>query len=234
MSYWYCLLSHSLTLSITVHGRTVQSFGLSVFQFPVYSALNSQPYFVVFVISVKQCLELKENIHHDVVVHSVLIIQSASGISRRNASDPQTYHHPFKNHGVISASKTPVLDVGKLLVDIQVHNGDVNLFFDDVKELTEIQAYEVAAFVQRALKSTSASEEALRNAVYTDLLENQDISFPPSSTKEDSSLIKVLRLPSFNRSKNKKYQEAGLSSLLTEKCTANFLGSRSEVGVELL
>ena len=41
----------------------------------------------------KQCWELKENIHHD-VVHSVQI-QSASGIQRRNASDPRTYH-PFK------------------------------------------------------------------------------------------------------------------------------------------
>jgi hypothetical protein len=99
--------------------------------------------------------------------------------------------------------------VAERLVDVEVYEvQDMSLFFDGVGALTEIPEYHVAPIVKRALTSKSANEDSLRNAVYTDLLENHGISFPKSSTTEDSSFAKILRLVLLQKSKT--YREADL------------------------
>jgi hypothetical protein len=79
---------------------------------------------------------------------------------------------PPVTNGVISASKTPVVDEGRL-VDIQTFKvTDMSIFFDsDVKRNSDIPDYTVADSVKSVLQDSGKSEEALRDAVYTDLIE---------------------------------------------------------------
>ncbi|KAG7352352.1 hypothetical protein IV203_008400 [Nitzschia inconspicua] len=120
---------------------------------------------------------------------------------------------PIQN-GVISASKTPVIDEGRI-VDIPTEKVlDVGYFFDD--DVKDIPEYDVSQSVQNALKSTWQKEKALRNAVYTDLMFNHNIKFPESSFKPESTsrMSKLLRRVPLAR--NKEYVEADLAKLLAE------------------
>jgi hypothetical protein len=120
---------------------------------------------------------------------------------------------PPVQKGVVSTSKIPTVDAGRL-VDIEVERvKDISLFFDGVGALSEIPDYDVAPIVKSALASTWANKEFLRNAVYTDLSENHGISFPKSSTK-DSLIGKILRR--FSLKKSKTYREVDLASLMAE------------------
>ncbi|KAG7366435.1 hypothetical protein IV203_029105 [Nitzschia inconspicua] len=121
---------------------------------------------------------------------------------------------PPVQNGVISASKTPVIDEGRI-VDIPTEKVlDVGYFFDD--DVKDIPEYDVSQSVQNALKSTCQKEKALRNAVYTDLMFNHNIKFPESSFKPESTsrVSKLLRRVPLAR--NKEYVEADLAKLLAE------------------
>jgi hypothetical protein len=141
--------------------------------------------------------------------------QKAEHEGNPEAKRLRLYDIPPVQNGVISASKTPTDDAGRLFdVNVEIVD-DISLFFDSdsLGALTDIPEYEVPPIVQSALTCTSANEERLRNAVYTDLLENHGILFPKSSTK-DSPAAKILRRVSL--AKNKTYREADLASLMAE------------------
>jgi hypothetical protein len=138
----------------------------------------------------------------------------AKSVGNPEAKRLRLYDIPPVQNGVVAASKTPTVDAGRLL-DIKVREvQDISLFFDDVGALSDIPEYVVAPIVKSALTSTRANEESLRNAVYTDLLENHGISFPKSSTTEDSLVAKILRRVLLKKSKT--YREADLPSLMAE------------------
>jgi hypothetical protein len=140
---------------------------------------------------------------------------NAKSVGNAEAKRLRLYDRPpVQNGRVVAASKTPTADAGRLL-DIKVREvQDISLFFDDVGALSDIPEYVVAPIVKSALTSTRANEESLRNAVYTDHLENHGISFPKSSTTEDSLVAKILRRVLLQKSKT--YREADLPSLMAE------------------
>ena len=116
-------------------------------------------------------------------------------------------------NGVISASKTPVFDGGRK-VDIIINHADVGLFFDGIKDEKEIPDHPMPKQVKAALKGRLTSEESLRNAVYTNLIEDHGITFPGSSAQKVKGVRKMLRsaagLP------NNVYKEADLAALMVE------------------
>eukprot|EP00980_Cylindrotheca_fusiformis_P010066 scaffold2228_cov92-Cylindrotheca_fusiformis.AAC.1 len=119
-------------------------------------------------------------------------------------------------NGIVSASsQTPTIDERRV-ADIQnVRVGKMDLFFDKEGENPiEIPEYNIAGFVKKALKSLKATEEDLRNAIYSDLHDNQDIPFPESSQSSDTGLGNVFCQP--GNQKSKEYKESNLSSLLVE------------------
>jgi hypothetical protein len=89
---------------------------------------------------------------------------------------------PIKD-GVISASKSPEIETGRF-VDVIAVNSNIDIFFDEDQK--EIPEYAVSGSVMKALQNKLASEEMLRNAVYTDLMMNHGIQFPASSCKAES------------------------------------------------
>jgi len=116
--------------------------------------------------------------------------------------------------GVISASKTPVFDKGRKveIVISKVH--DVRLFFDDVSDVSKVPDYEMPGYLKRALKGRMTSEETLRNAVYTNLMDDHGIDFPESSIKQVKGMTKVLLRATGK--KGRVYKETYLASLLAE------------------
>eukprot|EP00980_Cylindrotheca_fusiformis_P029708 scaffold23751_cov117-Cylindrotheca_fusiformis.AAC.1 len=88
-------------------------------------------------------------------------------------------------------------------------------FFDKEGEnpIEIVPEYNIAPFVKKTLKNTKASEVDLRNAIYTDLRDNQDIPVPQSNQSNDTGLGKFLRLLAMKK-KSKEYKESDLSSLV--------------------
>ena len=141
---------------------------------------------------------------------------NASASQGRNSKRMKLDHFediPAVQNGVISASKTPVFDGGRK-VDIIIYHADVGLFFDGIKDDKEIPDYPIPKQVKAALKGRLTSEESLRNAVYTNLIEDHGIRFPDSSAQKVKGVSKILRsaagLP------NKVYKEEDLSALMVE------------------
>ena len=122
-------------------------------------------------------------------------------------------------NGVISASKNPTIDDGRV-VDISTEIAlDMCYFFDDgVKEEKDIPEYKVTDFLKRSLSSTRSKEEELRNAVFTDLLDNHDIRFPQSSLPKVNVSKKGLHffLRGPFKPKTKRYVESDLASILEQ------------------
>jgi hypothetical protein len=128
---------------------------------------------------------------------------------------------PAIQNGVLSASRTPISDVGRS-VELCFVNANIESFFND--DFTGIPEYEIAPYVKNILKSKGASEESLRDAVFTDLQENHGIKFPKSSSTTGlSQILQKALMPNI-----KKYQESHLASLLEEFHKTN---ERENVGV---
>ena len=151
--------------------------------------------------------------------------------SRKSKSSPSTNSEPKRKkkprmeavdlppvqNGVISASKTPTIDENRLVnVEIRkmrtIEETVTREFFDDGDDgqplLTkdeDIPEYKIADSVIRLLESKAASEEELRDAIFTDLVDNHEISFFDSSLSDQT-----------DQHGNKKYTEAVLNKLLLE------------------
>eukprot|EP00980_Cylindrotheca_fusiformis_P017249 scaffold5333_cov74-Cylindrotheca_fusiformis.AAC.2 len=83
--------------------------------------------------------------------------------------------------GVVSASQTPPTIDERRVAGIQnVRLSKMDRFFDKegYNPIEIFPEYNIAPpFVKKTLKNTKASEVDLRNAIYTDLHDNQDIPF---------------------------------------------------------
>jgi len=103
---------------------------------------------------------------------------------------------PPVQDGVISASKTPIFDETRR-VDMPIENVSIeeagSFFEDPTTRLHSVPCVEMAPYVKRTLNSWWASEETLRNAVYTDLKCNHGVQFPESCLQEDTGIARVLR-----------------------------------------
>ncbi|CAB9506109.1 unknown protein [Seminavis robusta] len=122
---------------------------------------------------------------------------------------------PPVQNGVISASKTPVFDEGRKVDIVFARARNVRLFFDvDVSDVTEVPDHEMPSYLKKALKGCFTSEETLRNAVYTNLIDDHGVAFPESSIKKVKGLKKVLWAAIGK--KGRVYEETDLASLMTE------------------
>ena len=92
---------------------------------------------------------------------------------------------PPVQNGVICASKTPLFD-GVPSVDMVIMNArNLGMFFDDdVSDLTEIPNHKIPGYLKSALKGKTTTEETLRDAMYTNLIDDHGIAFPKSSFEE--------------------------------------------------
>ena len=115
---------------------------------------------------------------------------------------------PPVQNGVLSASNTPTIDEGRM-VDITIDKYSewdcLDLFFDDSERPTEssVSRHKIADRAMDIVKSNNASEEELRDAIFTDLLESHNIQFLPSSISQNK-----------DSNTNTKYTESYLSVLL--------------------
>eukprot|EP00529_Nitzschia_sp_RCC80_P017120 CAMPEP_0113470632 /NCGR_PEP_ID=MMETSP0014_2-20120614/16547_1 /TAXON_ID=2857 /ORGANISM="Nitzschia sp." /LENGTH=677 /DNA_ID=CAMNT_0000363211 /DNA_START=126 /DNA_END=2159 /DNA_ORIENTATION=- /assembly_acc=CAM_ASM_000159 len=116
-------------------------------------------------------------------------------------------------NGVISASHTPIVDGGRQ-VAVEDKEANLSMFFDDIDDLRQIPEYKIQPYLQNAIADRLVSEETLRNAVFTDLSENHEITFPESCYVEKRR--NILRIPSLRYVKCKRYVETDLSSLMAE------------------
>lgn len=91
---------------------------------------------------------------------------------------------PPVQNGVVSASNTPTISEGRLANILPNEVNDMNVFFDD--DQIQIPEYDIASSLKTTLRSSWTSEESLRNAVYTDLMDNHGIAFPESSLSAPS------------------------------------------------
>jgi hypothetical protein len=80
----------------------------------------------------------------------------AKRVGNPEAKRLRLFDIPPVQNGVISASKTPTADSGRLVYIKVQEVDDISLFFDNVGELT-------AQNVKSALASTWANEESLRS-----------------------------------------------------------------------
>jgi len=117
--------------------------------------------------------------------------------------------------GVLSASKTPTIDEGRLIdistvVDKIISEENLGHFFEngvgDKSNWAGRNGYVIADSVLKILGNPEASEEELQNAVFTDLLVNHSIPFLDTSCSSKKT----------DKNGNKKYTESGLSKLLEE------------------
>jgi hypothetical protein len=118
---------------------------------------------------------------------------------------------PIQN-GVLSASNTPTVGEGRIVdIPIEVFEElhDLRVFFDDSSELPSKRCiskqYKIDQRVMKVLQDKEASEEELRDAVFTDFMDNHEITFLESSI-------------SANKDKNgsKKYTESFLNNFLVK------------------
>lgn len=117
-------------------------------------------------------------------------------------------------NGVISASHTPIFDSGKrVAIPQEFHSDGLGAFFNDINSLGEIPQYEIQPSLKKYIASSSISEEKLRNAVYTELLDHHNINFPTSSFEEPKKKRHIWgkRLPG-----EREYKETDVKSLLVE------------------
>jgi hypothetical protein len=119
------------------------------------------------------------------------------------------YTIPPVEDGVVAASKSPISDRSFDVLFKELK--DSSTFFSG----TVSASYEASRDVRNTLKSTGASDAALRNAVYTYLLQDEGILFPASATGgNDSRFVRALRRISLMR--RKKYNESSLANLFVE------------------
>ena len=110
--------------------------------------------------------------------------------------------------GVHPASNTPTVDEGRI-VDIPINVfealNDLSVFFDDSSDLKLSKQYKIDKRVMKVLQDEEASEEELRDAVFTDFMDNHEIKFLESSI-------------SANKDKNgsKKYTESFMNTFLVK------------------
>ena len=118
------------------------------------------------------------------------------------------YQPPIEN-GVISASNTPTIDDGRAVDISPVKYSDITeaslskFFGQEVTKREDFPEYSISDLVMGELKSHTAIEEELRDAVFTDLMDNHNIPFLPSSCSTES-----------RKNGAKKYSEQTLNKLL--------------------
>ena len=118
--------------------------------------------------------------------------------------------------GVHSASKTPVVDEETCRVET-IEVDALSCFFDEPITYNTFPKYAVAKRVLGKLKDNKASEEALRNAIYTDLMLNHGIQFPESSFRAAQPSGTTRFIAKLNPTqKPQTYVETDLASLLRE------------------
>lgn len=129
---------------------------------------------------------------------------SPSTVTNRNIKRMRkSVELPPIRDGVISASKTPVVDEGKLVNVKTKKKRSTEDFFDEDTKLGDIPKYEIADSVMMTLKNEKASEEELRNAVFRDFSKNHGIPFASSSCSKET-----------DQNGNPKYKEAHVNKLL--------------------
>ena len=140
---------------------------------------------------------------------------------------PLNYLPPVQN-GVVAASRTPSIDEGRLLdietgVRSKINEGSLSIFFNfndqekELKSMDDIPKYQISDSVKTVLGSHDADEVELRNAVFTDMLDNHNIKFLPSSCSEDT-----------DKNHNKKYKESHMQNLLPDLAQKSGEGTTAE------
>lgn len=136
-------------------------------------------------------------------------------LKRMRAAFPSVALAPVMD-GVISAVKTPVIEDGRIvnlktLVWNSVKKGTKHFFYEgdegvNLNTEENIPEYPIAKSVVDMLKSKEASEEDLRDAIYTDLFDNQNIHFAKDWDEMQGR----------HENGDKKYKESCLNTVLSD------------------